>query len=433
LLVEVALALVSQNPAAAARLARVSLSNGIVFSFPDLLSRFLEVDPASTEDLLDAALRRIETDDINALEMHTLARYLLGDEIERRPNERVPPSETAGERVELIKRFLAASLLATERFVRGISRSDEGAVGLAGPFSVAASTQEVAASFFSALTDLLPAFEHYDREHLSAARMTIERLKRWMDPISRNHLFVYYDNGDTPETLVAEAEAESVEEVKLELLQLAVSLAIDKGDCEKALSIASTIGDADKRAEAVDEVWTAQVSRAVNSNHYAEAQRLTELMSGPERRITQLISISNNAIQSGHRAQASDILDHARSLLLKSDGFPTPEHAAELIYLTRLYARADVNRGFEVMRAAVKAINSVGNMPRDAEASRRFGRPLGPTDPLSLFDSGRAGLELLSRADYFRALRLARKFKDAALAIEYELAVVRPTLPTAGK
>ena len=434
MLVEVASAVVSQDPAAAARLARVSLSNGIVFSFPDLLSRLVKVDPSSGEDLVDAALRRIETHDINALEMLTLARYLLGDEIERRPsNERAHPSEMGGAKVALFKRFLNACLVATERFVSGISRSDGVAFRTERPFSDAASTEEMAASFFTALTDLLPAFEHYDQEHLSAARTTIERLKRWMDPVSRDHMFVFYDNGDTPESLVAEAEAASDPGVQWELLQLAVSLATQRGDREKALSIASKIGDPDRRADAVDDVWTVQIAEAVNSTHYAEAQRLTEHVSSPERRLVQLVMISMQAAQSGYGEQTIAILDNAKSLLLNSDRFPTPDHAEELLRLARIYARVDVNRGFEVMSAASDAINSVGGMPRDAGLHRKFGHPPGPTDSLSLFANDLTGFELLARADYFRSLRLARTFNDAALSIASELAVVRATLPAVGK
>ena len=434
LLVEVASTVASQDSAAAARLARESLTNGIVFSFPDLLLRLGKVDTSASDALLHAALLRIETDDINALEILTVGRYLLGDEIEpRQTNERVRPDERTGANREQLKRFLNASLIATDRFVDRIDRSVGGVIGTGRPFSDAASAEEVAASFFTALTDLLPAFEHYDQERLSAVRATIERLKRWMDPISRDHMFVFYDNGDTPERLVAEAEAASDPSAKWELLQLAVSLADLKGDSEKALSIASKIGDAEKRAEAVDGVWTLQISKSVNSKHYDEAQRLTERLSSPERRIMQLAMISMQAVQSGYAAQTTDILDNAKSMLLKSDGFPTPEHAKELINLARIYARADANRGFDVMKAAIDAINLVGSMPRDAGAQRRFGRPPGPTDPLSLFASDLTGFESLARADYFRALRLARTFKDGTLSIASELAVVRATLPAVGK
>jgi hypothetical protein len=48
-----------------------------------------------------------ETDDINALEILTLGRYLLGDEIERRQaNERVRPDDRTGANKEQLKRFL---------------------------------------------------------------------------------------------------------------------------------------------------------------------------------------------------------------------------------------------------------------------------------------------------------------------------------------
>jgi hypothetical protein len=431
LLGQVAISLVPEDPVGAARLGHQSLVNGIVFSLPELLSRLEKKEAELAERLLEAALVRIETEEVNALELLELARYLVGEEASPSPNnEHETDKSNQDVNSAAVVRFLNAVLTATERFVATIKPGNRDYATLQGPFSEHASVEERAASFFSALTKLLRPFERYHRSRLDEARTITEGLKRWMDPISRDHMFVFYDNGDTPESLIAEAEITRDAKSRDDLYNLAASLADQKGDYRKALSIASRIASVEDRLEVIEGVWSGQIGRAINAGQYEEALLLVREISRPERQVMQLVNIARQAAQTSHRPRASKALDGAINLLSTIRPLPTPESARELLEIARVYASVDASRGFNLMKTAIDQINLVEMMPRDADTHRRFARPVGPTDALTLFGSDSRWFESLARADYFKAIRLAARFNNQALSIAAQLAVVSKMLPT---
>src|SRR5262249_48840158 len=286
------------------------------------------------------------------------------------------------------------------------------------------------ASFFSALTELLPAFEQHHPTRLLSARALIDRLGDWMDPIERAHMFVFYDNGDTPESLVAEAEASTGVKSKDKLYYLAASLADLKGDSDKALSIASRIGDPELRGNTIDGIWDIQIFKAIAQKRYAEAQQLVSKIMKPEGRIMRMLMIATRASESGHKTQAIPLLDETTTLLLQTYPAPSLEQAEMLMEIAQVYIKADLGRGRTAMKNAIDAINAAAGKPVDAATRRRFGRPVTPVDPLSLFGSDMRAFESLARTDYFQSLRLANSFNDRSLTIVAQLAVVRTALST---
>ncbi len=429
LLVQVALSLVPNDPVAAASLGRQSLPEGIVFSLPELLSRLKVADVRLADDLTSAALARIASDDINALELVTMGRYLFDDTSSPSSGDQNAESRTQV-KAALSVRFLDSALVATHRFVSKLEQNAEAVAPDRDVFSEAAPIRERAASFFSALTELLPSFERYHPTRLLSARALIERLGRWMDPIDRAHMFVFYDNGDTPESLAAEAEAHTELKSKDELYYLATSLADLKGDSDQALSIAAKISNPERRGEMIDSVWMTQIAKAVNGGRYTEAQQLVSKIAKPERRMMEMLLIAAQASQAGHRTQIIPLLDETAAMLLQTYPSPSPEQAEMLMEIAREYVKADIARGFAAIKNAIDAINAAAGRPVDAVTRKRFGRPVTPTDSLSLFGSSLSVFETLARRDYFRALRLAESFDDRALAIVAQLAVVRAALTT---
>ncbi|HEY7184484.1 MAG TPA: hypothetical protein VIC84_23810 [Blastocatellia bacterium] len=292
-------------------------------------------------------------------------------------------------------------------------------------FSEVAPVRERAASFFSALTDLLPAFEQHHPTNLLSARSLIEKLGDRMDPLERAHMFVFYDNGDTPDSLVAEAEASAEAQSRDELYCLAASLADLKGDTDKAFSIASRIGAPERRDDMIDSLRNNQVVKALNEAKYAEARELASRIKIPEFRIRVMLFISTQAAQAGHGAQIIPLLEETEALLLQTSPSSSLERAAMLMEIARVYVRADLGRGKTAMKNAIDSINAAAGATVDAATRRRFGLPVTPVDPLSLFGSDMRAFESMARNDYFQSLRLAKSFDDRALAIVAQLAVVR--------
>jgi hypothetical protein len=429
LLTQAALALVPKDPVTAASLGRQSLDDGIVYSIPELLRKLKVSDARLADDLTSAAITRIANDDINALELVTMGRYLFRDGASGPSGDKSADGGT-DDAIAPAVRFLDAALAATNRFVKALERKDKAVAPDRDVFSEAAPVSERAASFFSALTELLPAFEQHHPTRLLSARALIERLGNWMDPIERDHMFVFYDNGDTPESLVAEAEASTEVKSRDELYFLAASLADLKGDTDKAFSIASKIGAPERRDETIDDLRDNQVIKAVSEAKYVEARGLASQIKKPEHRIREMWFISMRAAYAGRGAQIIPLLDETTDLLLQTSPSYSPEQADMLMEIARVYVKADLGRGKTAMKNAIDAINAAAGKPLDAATRRRFGRPVTPVDPLSLFGSDMSAFESLARADYFHSLRLAKSFNDRSLTIVAQLAVVRTALST---
>lgn len=79
MLVWVAFSIVTKDPVGAARLARETLSGGIVSRLPELIAKLKEADSGLATDLIDAAIKHIRSSDINGLELVSMGREILGE------------------------------------------------------------------------------------------------------------------------------------------------------------------------------------------------------------------------------------------------------------------------------------------------------------------------------------------------------------------
>src|SRR5262249_14333935 len=129
------------------------------------------------------------------------------------------------------------------------------------------------------------------------------------DPFERAHTFVFYDNADTPESLVAEAEASAEAQSRDKLYDLAASLAYFKGDTDKAFSIASRISAPERRDESIDSFRSIQIVEALKEAKYVEARELASRIKIPEHRIMEMLFISERAAHGGHGAQIIPLLE----------------------------------------------------------------------------------------------------------------------------
>ena len=97
-----------------------------------------------------------------------------------------------------------------------------------------------------------------------------------------------------------------------------------------------------------------------------------------------------------------------------------------MIDIARMAAAIDAARGFKTLKAAIDLINTSATIPSDAAAKSRYTGEVHPEDSLSFFCTDLRVFEMLSRADYFQALKLAQAFNDKALSLAAQLAVVQP-------
>lgn len=117
-----------------------------------------------------------------------------------------------------------------------------------------------------------PAFVLYDQKDAAAVANLLERLGARMNPVERTHMYVFYDNGDTPESLLAEAKASSDERTKNELYELAAQLAEGKESFDQVLEMVQKITDTERQEDLHDSVIRNQVFKLLDEKRYMERE-----------------------------------------------------------------------------------------------------------------------------------------------------------------
>ena len=439
LLATTALSLVTRDPGSAYRLGLKSLPDGITSHVAELIKELSVKNKQLAEQLISACIERISSKDVNALEIHYVASFLFQDEIsaDRKQRAEAKVEERADLKAAFAKRLLEAALVATDRFVtkietqqKGKAKADERVTdpGLQQVWTREADVMELAASYYSMMLNLQEGIRSYESDKLPETQALIERLGRWMNPLDREHMLVFYDNGDTPESLVAEAERTIDAGQKQELYELASELAQQKGDETKALALAAKIDDEEKRNYSIDGIWLSRAFQATNKQEFDEAHALIKMMTRPEGRLRALIELAQRIppTSESQKKEAVALLDEAQTLVMT--GSPSAQQARTMMELARVYAQADSELGFEVAAKAIYIVNT--SDPPVADKTRwQFTPIMTSHDPLSIFGTDTRLFEMLAKIDFERTLQLARKFNDPALRVAAELSAVRITLP----
>jgi len=121
------------------------------------------------------------------------------------------------------------------------------------------------------------------------------------------------------------------------------------------------------------------------------------------------------------------LLDEAEQLALTAAS--SSQQASIMMWLARLYAQADPNRGFDETTKAIEIFNSVVEPPIADKSHWQFKPQFRQTDGISLFTSDSRLFETLATNDYDRTIQLAGRFKDPALVIAAQLSALRTALP----
>jgi hypothetical protein len=431
----VASALARKDTVTAASLGRRSLRDGIPSSFDNLLKELKVSDVRRAHELTSEAITKIANDPVTGNELLTIGRYLFDDDedddddSDGTQKDGNPESEKK-EKALLATRFLDATLAATSRFVDSLDRKGDTKGQVSQAFSEGASSNDNAASFFTALTKFLPSYERYRPARLASVRNFIEALGRWIDPVDRAFSLDLNDEGDiTPESLAAAAEASTDSKTRDNFYDMAARKTADsEGDYDKALSIAARISAPELRDETVEDIWYAQVNRAINEGKFDEAYRLALKVPKSECRINSMLWIVSRGSRNAYKTQAIPLLNEITALLFQSHPTHSPEQALMLMEIARQYLIIDADRGFTAMQNAINAVNAAAGKPVDEDAMWRFRKSVPLHDPLSLYGSELDAFSYPPRSDYLRSLQLARSFDDSSLSIIAQLNVLQTVL-----
>jgi hypothetical protein len=246
-----------------------------------------------------------------------------------------------------------------------------------------------------------------------------------MNPVDREHMLVFYDNGDSPESLVREAEKTTDASQRRELYELASQLAEQQGDDTKAMELAAKIDNEERRNYFSNGLRSAWAFRAANKEEFNQAHAFIITITNLETRLHALIDLAGRITPTSEtrKKEASVLLDEARVLL--STGQPGPQQARAMMDLARAYSQNDTEAAFKVAARSIDIVNSISIPPIQDTTGWQFGRTTTFSDPLSIFGTDTGLFETLAKVDYSRASRLAMRFNDPALVLSAKLAVAR--------
>ncbi|HKP87605.1 MAG TPA: hypothetical protein VJZ26_16005 [Blastocatellia bacterium] len=398
LLISVALQVVERDPQRAMALGQLSLSSGVSQNFSRLLMLMRTVDPAMADLLFSCALARLEqSPTVQILDIHTLGAYLVA-------SVNSPAKQTLS-RAEIVK-FLHLALnqimrRAESYSIKGATRPDE------------------SAAIYFIQRQLADLFARYLPER---SDQMIRKLSVINDDGARDHVIDPVSFRPSPPLEIAREAREAEDDRERDSLNARAALAwLGKGETREAQVAALKIADAQLR----DRVFGQVARRYASEDRIEDAVWVARRIESDTARIDALVMLSGAALASKDRARATELLNEAEGYAIKAR--PAIARARSLLKIVSSFSAFDAVRGFEVMQAAVKAINEIA-VPQDQgkQPSKANETKAEQVNLDELRDSAFEGtLATLARTDFERALLLAQQLDGKETSVAAQLAVCR--------
>ncbi|MBK6313522.1 MAG: hypothetical protein IPF53_04165 [Blastocatellia bacterium] len=427
-LLRVAQSLASSDPRLAADLARQGIAGGVPVEFAILLPAIGRVDRAIADDLAGEALRVATSGGLSLVDVAGALPYVF-PEAETYGSVQAGPSTRSS---DLRRAFLTTAINVAARYAGGLNaRLTQSAGDSADPWSIFEG--EGLAVNYEIAEQIVPLFDAVDPERSAAFRGLTAQIANAMPVDMRSSIStsVARTGEETAESVAAKAETVLDVRSREELLGRAATIAADRGDVDLAKTYAGRIEDPARRTSVRSTVALQAIRAALAERRYDDARRYAADIADIRMRASAYTQIAAEMSSSGKRALAAECLDDAQVALIKDDAVMTREKAEALIRVANAYAALDPIRGFDVMRAALDAVNTglrrVDGTSQSAQSAAR--RNPGLVFQLGALDPSR-GLEILARTDYFRSLGLAQRLESRALSVLAQIGAVRGALRT---
>lgn len=202
-------------------------------------------------------------------------------------------------------------------------------------------------------------------------------------------------------------------------------------DAERALAIASRIDDKATREQTQDDINLVLAGASIRSGTDESAHQIALKFNDVNLRARILAELADRIWKRSKRTERpAELLSEAYELAAKSD--PTADRAAITLVLAEKFSKFDLERGFELVDAAIKTINQVqiagGPPPSKLSRGPRIhvshvimvgSAELITGFPATLQSLSFQGLGDLVRSDYFRARNLADHLQNRVVRARY--------------
>jgi transposase len=409
LLISVALQVVERDPQRAMALGQLSLTLGVSQNFSRLLMLMRTVDAGLADLLFSSAVARLEQSQAADLaEIHLLGSYLVS-------------SVNSSARQSVSKAVVVKYL---ELAFNQVTRRAE--LSLRSPAERASRPDESAALYFIE-RQLCDLFALYLPDRVAQLQQRIAEMNDSGPHSQAIDLSALPASG--PAEIAHEARDASDDRERDSLNARAAMAWLSKGEVREAHASAAKISDAGIR----DRVLSQVVRRYIAAGQVEDAVAVARCIDSDTSRVEALVTLSGAVLASKDRVRATELLNEAEGYSVKAR--PTTSRANSLLKVANSFSAFDVTRGFEVMQAAVKAINE--DSARREEVKRALppaasdGSDAGQSKTGDLYDSEfERALAVLARADFDRALLLAQQLSSKDTSVVAQIAACRGALAT---
>ncbi|HWX41795.1 MAG TPA: hypothetical protein VN345_11650 [Blastocatellia bacterium] len=430
LLIGVALQIVEREPQRAMSLAQLSLADGVSPNMARLLLLVRTADAGLADSLFSNAVAQVEKSvpiwqaekssgvQIDRFagsalaDIHTLAAYLVS-----------AGNVTSDEAINLptICRFLNFALAQ-------IMLCGSNPAGAAGDLS---SDENSAAYFIGRQLEVL--FARYLPSRLPELGKAISALSQQAaTDVAADPARLQVQQPEGPADTESEASVRQDEEERDSLFARAALAWLSRGDIVQAQDAAFRISNSGLHDRVLSQIVRKQTSEGRIEDAVATSQRIEQ----DTARVSLLVKLASAALASGDKAKAAELLDEAEAEANK--GLPSLARAQALLTVVASFSAFDPQRSFDVMQTAVKAINDLpGQTALRAASAPAQAQPDGTANQDAGFGEISYRLNFdstlgeLARADYDRALLLARGLIRKEVSIRAQLAACRGGLAPA--
>lgn len=403
LLMSAALQVVEREPQQAMAFAQMSVASGISANLARFLTLMRAVDSERADLLFSNAVARLEESPaVDLTEIHTLGSFVVSvvNSASKHPFSR-----------QLVVRFLNLAL-------NRISRDETNAHALT-------SRDESAAYFVQRqLTELVSRFLP---ERAGQVRPTSgDPNDAGPDAGTPDGIIDSLEMGVRAPGDIAREAREATDKGERDSLWARAALEwLARGDVKEAKEAAFAIANEATR----DRVLVQVIRRCSSEKRVEDALGLARRVADISLRADMVVTLATAAIASRDEGRATEMLDEASSYSAKA---PLPERARSLIRIAGGFAAFDDLRAFEMLQAAIRAINeSSSRQPESKDEPASVTKNNG-SRMIALDDLNSASLErtlgALAQSDFDRALSLAQQLSVQEASIVAQLAVCKAGL-----
>jgi tetratricopeptide (TPR) repeat protein len=278
-----------------------------------------------------------------------------------------------------------------------------------------------------AMQGLIPHFEKHLPEQASAFRARIDEIGGQIKRADRQdflereaELYREFFSRSAPD-LIAKAEQTEDQMERAKIYGEAAFILASQGKFDEAIELLPRAAGKGEKGMGGDYVFGLAAGASLKKGEIEQAAKYLRNIKDPDSLTRGLVGIARSAITQQKTPQARRYLEEARQTLKHVAGQET--RAWLMVAIANAEANLDSSRGFREMEATVELLNRIGW----GEGNSSGMGPDGITLRMNTYDFSE-GLILLARADFSRALNLAKRMRQKEASAFALLAVCRGIL-----